>query len=61
MQRNSVICKVVAKECRELKRDGCTPTLERLSSRVYRLGQVAEVREAFDQWIAASGSARRTG
>ena len=38
MQTNSVICHMVAKECQELQRGGCEPSLEKLSACVYRLG-----------------------
>ena len=42
MQTNSVICHMVAKECQELQRGGCEPSLE--SSALVYIGWVAEAR-----------------
>lgn len=50
MHKNFVIRKVVAKECQELLQGGCQPSIEGLSARVFRLGQPAEIREAFNNW-----------
>ena len=51
MQTNSVICHMVAKECEELQRGGCEPSLEKLSACVYRLGGQGAVEEAFKRWL----------
>ena len=51
MQTNSVICHMVAKECQELQRGGCEPSLEKLSACVYRLGGRGAVEEAFQRWL----------
>lgn len=50
MQTNSVICHMVARECQELQRGGCEPSLEKLSAWVYRLGGQGAVEEAFQRW-----------
>ncbi len=59
MQRNPVICKVVAKECRELTLGGFTPSLNRLSATVYRLGDISEVKDAFERWEQSQTPQRR--
>ena len=51
METNSVICHMVAKECQELQRGGCEPSLEKLSTCVYRLGGRGAVEEAFQRWL----------
>ena len=51
METNSVICHMVAKECQELQRGGCEPSLEKLSACVYRLGGRSAVEEAFQRWL----------
>lgn len=51
MQTNSVICHMVTKECQELQRGGCEPSLEKLSACVYRLGGQGAVEDAFQRWL----------
>lgn len=50
MARNTVICKVVAKECEQLRRGGCEPSVKSLSACVKRLGSADEIQYAFNAW-----------
>ncbi len=62
MAKNSVICKVVAKECHQLAQGGCQPSIQALSACVKRLGSQDEIQYAFDAWMAArhgSGGIKR--
>lgn len=54
-QRNTVLEREVFRECQQLVKIGCPPSIESVSQRIFRLGSPDEVRAALSRWRANWG------